>query len=200
MIDTMYLGSGDTTALLAGKETKTHISLMQRFVSGVKPYFNAYSSPIDACRTGAILEDRMLLCMDGYFSQYKVICKDMDVFHATLDFAKVEKGEVVDFIELKSIQLTDWIKFSSVEDKLKWLKSKYNNYYRQVQQQLLCTGLPYGLIRFLCVYSYDDNQNYQREIQENEYFDILIERDNEVIESIKERAFIFQQIKDYYAI
>lgn len=34
MIETMYIGSGDIHALLSGKNTKSHISLMQRFVSG----------------------------------------------------------------------------------------------------------------------------------------------------------------------
>ncbi|EXZ16759.1 hypothetical protein M067_4894, partial [Bacteroides fragilis str. J-143-4] len=41
MTETMYIGSGDVHALLSGKNTKSHISLMQRFVSGEKPYYNA---------------------------------------------------------------------------------------------------------------------------------------------------------------
>ena len=61
MKETMYIGSGDIHSLMAGKDSKAHISLMQRFVSGIKPFYNAKASPIDALRTGAILEDRYLL-------------------------------------------------------------------------------------------------------------------------------------------
>lgn len=53
MTETMYIGSGDVHALMSGKNTKSHIALMQRFVSGIKPYYNAFASPIDALRTGA---------------------------------------------------------------------------------------------------------------------------------------------------
>ena len=50
MTETMYIGSGDVHALMSGKNTKSHIALMQRFVSGIKPYYNAFASPIDALR------------------------------------------------------------------------------------------------------------------------------------------------------
>ena len=87
----MYIGSGDVHALMSGKETKSHSSLMQRFVSGVKPNYNAYASPIDALRTGAILENRYLLTLpDNYFTQYVVKSEEMDVFKCSLDFAKIE--------------------------------------------------------------------------------------------------------------
>ena len=100
----MYIGSGDVAALLAGMDTQTHQKLLQRFVSGEKPYYNAKASPIDALRTGAILEDRYLLTLpDNFFAQYVVVSKEMDVFKSSLDFAKIENGEVVDFDELKSV-------------------------------------------------------------------------------------------------
>ena len=44
MTETMYIGSGDVHALMSGKNTKSHIALMQRFVSGIKPYYNAFAS------------------------------------------------------------------------------------------------------------------------------------------------------------
>ena len=73
MTETMYIGSGDVHALMSGKSTKSHAALMQRFVSGVKPRYNAFASPIDALRTGARLEDRYLLTLhDNYFPQYVV--------------------------------------------------------------------------------------------------------------------------------
>ena len=73
MISTAYIGSGDVHALMMGKDTKGHLALMQRFVSDVIPYYNAKASPIDALRTGAILEDRYFLTLpDGYFCQYVV--------------------------------------------------------------------------------------------------------------------------------
>lgn len=112
MIETMYIGSGDIHALMSGKETKSHIALMQRFVSGVKPNYNAYASPIDALRTGAILENRYLLTLpDNYFTQYVVKSEEMDVFKCSLDFAKIEKGKLVDFDELKTLFLSDYLEF-----------------------------------------------------------------------------------------
>ena len=110
MIETMYIGSGDIHALMAGKTTQSHISLMQRFVSGIKPYYNSKDSPIDALRTGAILEDRYLLTLpENYFSQYVCVSNEMDVFKCSIDFAKIEKGEIVDFDELKTISLSDYL-------------------------------------------------------------------------------------------
>lgn len=95
MIETMYIGSGDIHALMSGKNTKSHIALMQRFVSGIKPYYNAFASPIDALRTGAILENRYLLTLpENYFTQYVVKSNDMDVFKCSIDFAKIEKGNL----------------------------------------------------------------------------------------------------------
>lgn len=79
-MNTMYIGSGDTTALLAGLNTETHYKLLRRFVSGVKPYYNARASPIDALRTGAILEERYLLTLpDNYYAQYLARCEELDL-------------------------------------------------------------------------------------------------------------------------
>lgn len=198
---TMYIGSGDVAALMSGKDTKSHTALLQRFVSGVKPYYNAKASPIDALRTGAILEDRYLLTLpENYFSQYVVVADGMDVFKCSLDFACVDNGRVVDFDELKSIGFDDFINVASKEEDeiLPYIRKKYKNYYYQIQEQLYCTALNAANIVFLCVYGYDDDENYIREIQEGDFIKIRIHRDEEVIEEIKERGMIFQQIKDYY--
>ena len=199
----MYIGSGDVAALLAGKDTQTHQKLLQRFVSGEKPYYNAKASPIDALRTGAILEERYLLTLpDNFFSQWVVVSNEMDVFKCSLDFAKIEKGEVVDFDELKSIYLSDYLDMVNLnyEALLKHIKKKYKNYYNQIQEQLYCTELDECNLVFLSVTSYDDEENYKRDIQPNEYMKVRIYRDEEVIEKIKERGQIFQQIKDSYVI
>ena len=200
MISTMYLGSADTNALLMGKNTKGHAQLMQRFVSGEKPYYNAFNSPIDACRAGAILEERMIAHLGSeWLPQYRVECEEMNVLRSTLDFTKLDKGEIVDFIELKSINFDDYLKIP-LKGRLDFVKKKYKQYYRQVQQQLLCTGLNEATLRFLCVYSYDDSENWQRVINDNDYTDVRIIRDDKVIKQIKERASIFQTIKDFYDI
>ena len=180
MIETMYIGSGDVHALMSGKETKSHSSLMQRFVSGVKPNYNAYASPIDALRTGAILENRYLLTLpDNYFTQYVVKSEEMDVFKCSLDFAKIEKGKLVD-------SLVDYV------------KKKHKSYYNQVQEQLYCTRLESCNLVFLSVTSYDDDYNWNRVIKSNEYCKVRITRDEKAISKIRERGFIFQQIKDFY--
>ncbi len=204
MIETMYIGSGDIHALMSGKETKSHSSLMQRFVSGVKPNYNAYASPIDALRTGVILENRYLLTLpDNYFTQYVVTSEEMDVFKCSLDFAKIEKGKLVDFDELKTLALSDYLEFiepikhdnNSLVD---YVKKKHKSYYNQVQEQLYCTRLESCNLVFLSVTSYDDSYNWNRVIKSNEYCKVRITRDEKAISKIRERGFIFQQIKDFY--
>ena len=191
----MYIGSGDCASLLAGLKTQAHLNLLRRFVSGEVPYYNALASPIDALRTGAILEDRFLLTLtDDYYPQYKVINKEQDVLKSSLDFARIEKGEVVDFIELKSVSFYDFLEITDEN-----FKKKYKNYYNQVQFQLYCTGLESATLCFLCVYSYDDEENRARVINvEQDTKRFRIERDEKVINKIKERAVIFQQLKDLY--
>lgn len=201
----MYIGSGDIHALISGKDSLSHLNLLRRFVSGVKPYYNAKASPIDALRTGAILEDRYLLILpDNYFTQFVVYSEEMNVFKCSLDFAKIENGKVVDFDELKSVYLTDYLEFESIKDApdklLSHVCKKYKNYYYQVQEQLYCTGLNEANLVFLSVISYDDDENYNRNIKPNEYLKVRIRRDEAAINFIKERGKIFQAIKDCYTI
>lgn len=204
MIETMYIGSGDVHALMAGKATKTHIELMQRFVSGIKPYYNALASPIDAARIGAILEERYLTILpDDYFPQYGCESQEMNVFKCSLDFARINGGKIVDFDELKTLSFNDYIQFiepikGDNNALLTYLRKKHKNYYYQIQEQLYCTGLDSANLVFLSVLSYDDDDNWLREIQPNEYTKIRVSRDEQAISEIKERGQIFQQIKDYY--
>lgn len=204
MICSMYIGSGDVHALMMGKDTKGHLALLQRFVSNEIPYYNALASPIDALRTGAILEDRYLWTLpDDYYTQYRVVSDDMDVFRCSLDFAKIEGGKVVDFDELKTLSFNDFI--NSVEplrgdnDALVgYLRKKHKSYYYQVQEQLYCTHLEECNLVFLAVNSYDDEENKQRDILSNEYCKVRVKRDERAIAEIKERGMIFQQLKDFY--
>jgi hypothetical protein len=197
MKESMYIGSGDVSALLSGKETKSHIALMQRFVSGEKPYHNAKASPIDAMRTGAILEDRYLLSLpEDYYAQFVVVSEEMDVFKCSLDFARIEQGKVVDFDELKTCSFDDFLLIQA--NGVDFRKSTHKKYYNQIQEQLYCTGLSAANLVFLVAYSYNDEENYCREVRENEYLKFRVKRDEEVINRIKERGDIFQRIKDYY--
>lgn len=199
----MYIGSGDIAALMSGKDSQSHLSLLRRFVSGIKPYYNAKASPIDALRTGAILEDRYLLILpDNYFSQYVCVSSEMDVFKCSLDFAKIECANVVDFDELKTVYLSDYLEFEQFKEDdtalLSYIKKKYKHYYNQVQEQLYCTGLKSCNLVFLSVTSYSDEENLAREIKPNEFIKVRIHRDEKIIKGIKERGAIFQQIKDCY--
>ncbi len=57
MICSMKIGSGEVNALLAGKDTKTHLALLARFTSGVVQRRNPFHPNVPAqFRTGAILE------------------------------------------------------------------------------------------------------------------------------------------------
>lgn len=128
----------------------------------------------------------------------------MDVFKCSLDFAKIENGKVVDFDELKSIYLSDFLEFQGIKDSpgdlLAYICKKYKAYYYQVQEQLYCTELDEANLVFLSVLSYDDEENYNRKILPNEYLKVRIKRDEAAIHQIKERGLIFQQIKDCYSI
>lgn len=203
----MYIGSGDTAKLLSNSNSNAHISLLQRFVSNTKPIYNAYYSPIDALRTGAILENAYYkLLPDCYYPQYEVICNEMDVFKCTLDFACLEKGAVKDFEELKTCNFSDFIDYlepyrnALYDQYINFVKKEYKIYYNQIQQQLFCTGLNECTLVFLAVYSYNDQENQQREIKENEYIKFRIKRDEQVINDIKQKGSIFQIIKDFYTL
>ena len=204
MTETMYIGSGDVHALMSGKDTKSHIALIQRFVSCVKPYYNAFASPIDALRTGAILENRYLLTLpDNYFAQYVVRSDEMDVFKCSIDFARIDKGKLTDFDELKTLYLSDYLDFIEPikhdnRALVEYVRKKHKAYYYQVQEQLFCTHLSSCNLVFLSFTTYDDETNRNRDIQPNEYCKVRIDRDEQTIEEIKKRGKIFQQIKDYY--
>jgi len=193
----MYIGSGDNSSLLAKKSTQAYNKLLRRFVSDEKPYYNAKASPIDALRTGAILEDRYHLYLtDDFYAQCKSICQESDVLTSTLDFAKYENDKIVEFEELKTCQFDDFLKLQSAN--LEYVKKKYKNNYNQVQHQLLCSGLKSATLVFLVVYDYEDEINYNRNISEDETIRFEIKRDEKVISKILAKASFFQIIKDLY--
>jgi len=199
----LSIGSGYTNKLLSGKKTKGFAELLRLFVSENKPYWNSFASPIDALRTGAILESRYHeVLTEEYYSQWKETCKEFDCLTASIDFAKLYKGKIVDFDELKTMNFTDYIdiilpmKLLKSEDVLKMLKSKFKNNYNQLQFQLLCSGLKSANLVFLSVESYNDEENEKRIIKETDFVKFKVNRDEFVISKIKERAAIFQQIKD----
>jgi len=199
----LTIGSGDVKDLLSKNNTKAYQSLMQKFVSSDIQIYNAFASPIDALRTGAILEERYLQILpDNYFAQYKVISKEMDCMRSTLDFALIEKGKLKTFEELKTIFFTDFIehieplKNMDYKNVLEVIKKKFKSYYNQIQQQLYVSELSEAQLVFLTVTSYDDDVNYLREIKENDYFKIEIKRDEKVIDLIKQKAQIFQLIRN----
>lgn len=200
----MYIGSGDTASLLSGKTTKGHSELLRRFVSDTIPYYNALASPINALRTGAIIEGRFYLTLpDGWYRQVKVECTEMDCLRASLDFAMIDGGAVVDFIELKSVFMPDFIEIKAIMDDpnaiMKLIKSTYKIYYNQIQHQLLCSGLERAKLVFVCVYNYDDEINKTRDIIERDYITFTIERDYAIIARIRQAAEPFQMLKDIYS-
>lgn len=197
----MYIGSGDVSSLLAGLNTQAYQKLLQRFVSNEKPNYNAKASPIDALRTGAILEERYFLTLpDEYYQQYPVVCKDMDVLKASIDFAKLDNGKVIDFDELKTCNFDDYLLLQTAhsEGNLDYVKKNYKANYNQIQEQLLCSGLSEANLVFLVVYSYDDEENMNRNIKPNEFIKFRIKEDKDVMLQIVKRAEIFQKIKDYH--
>ena len=105
----LTIGSGDISVLLSGVQTKGYQDLLRKFVSDEKVYYNSFASPIDALRTGAILQENYLnILPDNYFPQWKETCKEFNCLTSSIDFAKIEGGVIKDFDELKTIYLTDF--------------------------------------------------------------------------------------------
>ena len=201
----LYIGSGDIKSILMGTDTKGYQDFLRKFVSDEKPNYNSFASPIDALRTGAILEQRYLLTLgNDYFCQWKSTYNEMDVFTSSIDFAKINDGEIVDFDELKTIWLTDYLDIIqpleqlSISEYTQVLKKKFKQNYEQIQAQLMCSGLLSANLVFLSVETYDDEINFTRNINENEYSKFRIYRDEEVIDKIKQRGQIFQTIKNNF--
>lgn len=192
----LTIGSGDISWLLSGTKTKGYANLWRKFVAESGPYYNAFASPIDALRTGAILEQNYYnILPDNYYAQVKATCEEYDCCTSSIDFAKIEGSKIVDFDELKTIFITDYIEVIKEID-VEGLKKKFKSNYNQVQFQLLCTGLNSANLVFLAVNNYDDEENSIREIDERELTRFRIERDEDVIDLIRSRVDIFQKVKD----
>lgn len=201
----MIIGSGDIAKLLSGLKTKGYRELWQKFTSLEPPYYNALASPIKATRAGAILELRYVHYLgDDYYTQVKASVETHSVLMVSLDFAKREKGKIVDFEELKTIFLPDFIDLiKPMKDRSKnevkaFLKKNFKKYYNQFQSELLATDLPEATMVFVSVKSYEDDENYNRIIKDNDVVKFRVSRDEEVIELIKRRLGVFQTVKDHF--
>jgi len=196
----LIIGSGDVGDLFAGYKTQSFGNLLRKFVAEDKPYYNALASPIDALRTGAILEVNYLKTLsDDYFAQIKMQSSEMNIFKCSLDFAKIQGGQVVDFDELKSMWFTDFVDMIEPyrdSNKIEFIKKKFKRYYNQIQHQLYCSELESSNLVFIPVYSYVDEENFEREIKESEIVKFRIYRDEEVIAKLKQRGEMFQMIKN----
>lgn len=201
----LSIGSGDVKSILMGKETKGYQDFLRKFVSDSKPIYNAFASPIDALRTGAILESKYLQILpNDYFFQWKETFEEMDVFTSSIDFAKINKGVIVDFDELKTIYLSDFLEIiQPLKEKTEaeynlFFAKKFKQNYEQLQCQLMCANLQSANLVFLSVESYDDEVNEMREVKENEYIKFRINRNEAVINRIKKEGKIFQLIKNNF--
>lgn len=200
----LSIGSGDCKSIMMGNKTKGYQEFLRKFVSDDIQVYNSYASPIDALRTGKILEDRFALTLEeGWFVDVKVRSKDFDVMAASLDFGKMNEGKLVDFIEMKTMWLTDYLDFISPikGDNLslvKWFKKSAKTYYEQVQWQLYVSELESCQVCYLAVQSYDDEFNYKYGITENDYTMFRVERDLDVIDKILKEVEFFQKIKNHF--
>jgi hypothetical protein len=201
----LTIGSGDVGNLLQAKNTKGYAELWRKFLAESSPYYNAYASPIDALRTGAILEDVYAgYLSDNYFVQMKYTSKKMDVFTCSIDFSGLEKGSIVHFEELKTAFFTDFVNIikplakSSEDKQLDFIKKKFKKNYNQIQSQLFATELEEATLTFLSVESYDDQVNQSRIIKDEDVVKFRIPRNEKVIDFVQERLKPFQDIKDHF--
>jgi len=195
----MRIGSGQTTKLLQKTTSKGFRDLIAEFVKGETEYPDAMKSPIDSFRAGAILEEVMYKYMpDEYLPQIRIISRVYDVMTSTLDFAVPQGNWVSRFTEMKSINFEDFLKLNAEKNKLDYIKTKYKNYYNQVQQQLFVTDLPEGTLMFIPVYdAKDDESNRNRVIYDYEIIQIPITPDARIQSLIEERAKFFQSLKNF---
>lgn len=194
----MYsIGSGDIkSVMVVNKETKSYKEFLMKFFGIKHIIYNALNSPIDWLRIGAILESRFYKTLSSeWYEQVKVQCKEQDVLTVSLDFSKLENGEVIDFIELKSVNFQKFLDIQEISQEE--VKKKFKEYYNQIQSQLYATGLKEASLVFLVVYNYDDLDNLTREIKPNEILEIRIKRDEKTIEKIKKELVFYQNCKDY---
>lgn len=202
----LTIGSGQIDKLMMSTTTKGYQDLLRFFVADERPYWNSFNSPIDALRTGAILEYNYLNTLPfNYVFQKKAQSKEMDVFISSIDFAKIENDKIVDFDELKTMFLPDFqssiIPYAGEPEEiyLPMIKKNYKKNYQQIQNQLFCTKLESANLVFLAVKSYDDEENQIREILPNEIVKFRIKRDDEFISEMKEKGRFFQDIKDHFS-
>ena len=201
----LTIGSGDVAKLISGKHTKGFQELIRKFVAENTPYYNAIASPIDALRTGALIEKKYIeMLPTDYFCQKKATFKELDCFTSSIDFAKMENGKIIDFDELKTIYFPDFIDIivplvdTSQDYYTSIIKKNFKANYNQVQFQMMCTELSECNLVFLVVESYNDEENKDRILTHKDFYKFRIKRDELVINSIKERGIIFQQIKNYF--
>jgi hypothetical protein len=201
----LRIGSGDANALMMGLQTKGYAELWRKFLSDQPPHYNSYASPIDALRTGAILEDRYSFTLaEDYYLQVKESPGHLNCCSSSLDFAKIREGKVLEFEELKTIFLPDYLaiikpaKELKEAEQLQFLKKKFKSNYTQVQFQLMCTGLGEATLAFLSVETYEDSENALRIIKDEDVTKFRILRDQPVIDLIESRASIFQSVKDHF--
>lgn len=203
----LTIGSGDVGKLLMKRTAKGYHELWRKFLDENPPHYNAKASPIKALRTGAILETVYVKTLpDDYYCQVKSTFEEMDVFTSSIDFAKLEAGKVVDFEELKTIFFTDYIELVKPicdlpeNERIISLKKHFKANYRQIQFQMMCSGLERAKLCFLSVEEYDDEVNESRLIEDKDVSKFVIPRDEEVISSIKKAGEPFQQIKDHFKV
>lgn len=194
----MRIGSGDTKKLLQNPSSKGFKDLLIEFIKDEPQHRNALNSPIHALRTGAILEEAMYLQLpDMYLFQVRVVSKEFDVLTCTLDFAIMDKGKVKAFLEMKTLNFDSFLNLNASPDKLAYIKKYFKSYYNQVQQQMLITELKQCTLRFVVVYDENnDVENRTRIFEKRDIIDVIIPFDAVVAEKIKQRVFLFQQLKD----
>ena len=181
----LSIGSGDCKSIMMGKKTKGYQDFLRKFVSDDIQVYNSYASPIDALRTGKILEDRFATTLgEDWFVDVKVRSDKFDVMSASLDFGKI--NDFVSPIKGDNLSLVAWFKKSA------------KTYYEQVQWQLFVSGLESCQVCYLAVQSYDDEFNYKYEITENDYTIFRVERDQDVIDKILKEVEFFQNIKNHF--
>lgn len=200
----LSIGSGDCKSIMMGKKTNGYQEFLRKFVSDDIQVYNSYASPIDALRTGKILEDRFALTLEeGWFVDVKVRSNAFDVMAASLDFGKMDEGKLVDFIEMKTMWLTDYLDFVSPikgdnASLVQWFKKSAKTYYEQVQWQLYVSELESCQVCYLAVQSYDDDFNNKYVITENDYAMFRVKRDQDVIDKILKEVEFFQKIKNHF--
>lgn len=203
MIEGMYIGSSDAHSLLMNKKTKGYHELFKRFCIGERNHRDPLTSPIPQLKRGAIVEImyHRSLSLD-YESQIEFVHPIFTCAKCHVDFACKSdvNGEYINLKEVKSVDFDSFITLMNVRpEKLEaYIKTKYVNYYDQVQFQMYVSQKRYMDMVFICAISDDERELWSTPIEDNMKIEFSVGLSKDYENRFNEELPFFQNIYNHF--